>query len=168
MPNILKLAYFIKVCKVKLFGCLLLDTKSCQEYSTASISTIYLVGFTNGFIWKNQKVIIIIIFKKWGKFVSKTKMREKRKFRKRKRKSTSLPYSAIDITNLEKIGKWKFSTQNNKPKQHIPAQEVNMTKHIRSWRIKKIESAKRRICRTFSPSKKAKWQDDLHFLIHRR
>lgn len=168
MPNILKLAYFIKVCKVKLFGCLLLDTKSCQEYSTASISTIYLVGFTNGFIWKNQKIIIIIIFKKWGKFVSKTKMREKRKFRKRKRKSTSLPYSAIDLTNLEKIGKWKFSTQNNKPKQHIPAQEVNMTKHIRSWRIKKIESAKRRISRTFSPSKKAKWQDDLHFLIHRR
>lgn len=136
MPNILKLAYFIKVCKVKLFGCLLLDTKSCQEYSIASISTIYLVGFTNGFIWKNQK-ILIIIFKKWGKFASKTKMRAKRKFRKRKRKSASLPYRAIDITNLEKIGKWKFSTQNNKPKQHIPAQQVNMTKHIRSWGNKK-------------------------------
>ena len=36
-------------------GDLLLDTKSCQEYDKSVISTMTLVGFTNGWICNNQQ-----------------------------------------------------------------------------------------------------------------
>lgn len=83
----------------------LLDTKSCHEYLISFIFTISLVGPTRGLICKIRIKSLDSI-------------------------ARDRYHSIMTIANLKKIGKCKFSTQNDDPQKHVPAKWVWESPHV--------------------------------------